>query len=1170
MSDEKVQRYLEILIAKDGPLGAARYRRMPAYPLQALIPGLLYRCRLLDPAGGSTVTLTMFLRLGDLGGALWEQEMRILERVHGLAHPSLPSLEEGGYLPDRGVGPGIAYIVTKTTGTPGDQADLQRLFREHRGNALSKLWLLADALAVLADAHIAHRLLWPGNLDVTKDGDEGDRVSAVRLSRFEMGALISNLFDSGSDLGFDQVRELYLQQPPASRMYSPPERLRFMFGLPDGHLGGPLGDVFSLGLMAAEWMLGPAGDGEPPTDYDGILRRQEATRAMLVRRGHELPSALADTLHDMLDPTERGRPTAYRVSQMLATGYQDAYALLGDDLPDTPYLLAYMPGESDKTLKQQWHFIRASARTKEGSEELIDLIERDCRGAEILHSPNGAEGFVPGMEAELRQAKTVIIGHEVTWFAAALYMREDRLVEYDEIMVIRFVRPTLEIKEKLDALRVSALAGRVPVVEAIAMPTETDVAEYWRDGRPRWSSLVRRAESGRALKEEEKTYLGALNWYLLYQRALLSARTYAYVLDTSSSRPGRALLRWESTKDLARPTDGPLEAKMILDTRRAGLADFVTNGGAQAGLSDTASPQVVLSASRNGFGKAKGPYTVVGTIGTETVEVETGRQGDIPESGWLRLQSDSGTQPQIDRQTDARVELETQRVLLRQLTQPVKQPSLEAGWNEAGGPLSGEGREAVVEMLKNRTLYALQGPPGTGKTEVTAQAVADYVTARPRARVLVSAQSHNALENLAGRILDKLGMTESDGRPARLDRLALRVEGSRGRDKPDERVAAFLPARVATGIVAYSKSQAQYWLKRRRTERPELSPVVEEWLESVSGTQLELNRRIRAAANIVFATTGHATVQNLVLESTDEPFHWVLVEEAARAWPTELALPLVRGVRWTLIGDHAQIGAFSREEIERFLLECKDDPKPELAAMYEARNTYMRAFDTFAELFSAERSNIPRKTLREQYRMTKEISDLVGDTFYASSGGLEACRPPAPHPLSAPDYLRAARLIWIDTGQAERARGFWSNDNEADLCARIVRAMNPRPGDPDGPGLAVLTPYRKQQQLLTARMGEHAGRVFTVDGFQGREADVVVVSLVRDQVGKLGTPISNVGHVSSPSRANVMLSRARELLVVVGRWDIYASQAGTKWREVAEHFREHGEIVSAEKVVHGS
>ena len=89
-------------------------------------------------------------------------------------------------------------------------------------------------------------------------------------------------------------------------------------------------------------------------------------------------------------------------------------------------------------------------------------------------------------------------------------------------------------------------------------------------------------------------------------------------------------------------------------------------------------------------------------------------------------------------------------------------------------------------------------------------------------------------------------------------------------------------------------------------------PVVQRWLRRAPGTEVELARRVRGAANVIFATTGASTRRNLFVDEVSEPFHWVVVEEAGRAWPTELALPLVRGLRWTLVGDHAQIGAYSR------------------------------------------------------------------------------------------------------------------------------------------------------------------------------------------------------------------------------------------------------------------
>jgi hypothetical protein len=1164
LSAEEADRYLDMLIAAEGGK-RPRYQRMTQQGLTALIPDLLYRGRLLDTVLGGSVTLTLFLRLGDLGGALWEQEMRILERIGGLEHPSLPVLDDGGYLKATDGARGAAFIRTKAAGTPADIGELQRLFQERRGDALPHLWLLADALAVLHDSQIAHRLLWPGNLDVER---ENGAITAVRLSRFEMGGLLSNLFDTGRTLSLSQVRQLYLDQPDGSLLYSPPERLRFLFDRENGQLGGPKGDVFSLGMMATEWLLGPASDGAPPVTYDDILQWQAGTRTMLARRRNQLPSALAEVLAGMLDLNGGNRPTAYEVSQQVAAGYSDARAVLDDDLPTEPYLIAYMPDECDKTLLK-WDVTHASADTEEGRDELVDLIEGDIRGVEILHSPNGAEGFVSGSVEKLRRAKTVIIGHEITWFADLLWMRPDEgpLIEYDEIMVIRFSQRTSDIAEKLNALRVNALIRRVPAVEAIAMPTDEEVAEAYRSHRPSWKSLVLKVESGRVLPEEEQAYLEALDWYLRYQRALLAARTYAYVLEPGSAR-GRATLRWDTATDRTRTMSDPLQRRMVNDSRRPCLTDFVVTGGEAVGSNGAVSVRLEVASSRDGFGMAIGPLDVLAVIGTEALEVDTRRIQDIPAKGWLRLESDAGTMPQINRQAAARVELASQRVLLQQLTKPKNRPHLESSqWDGAGGELKGEGRDAVVEILKHGALFALQGPPGTGKTEVTSQAVAEYVAAKPRSRILVSAQSHDALENLAGRILDKLDMTESPGRAARLDRLALRVGGTRRRDgQMDRRVASFLPAALADGVIAYSTSRAKDWLASRRTERPALVPVVKEWLETLPNSRLELNRRVRVAANIVFSTTGAATPDNLILDATDEPFHWVLVEEAARAWPTELALPLVRGVRWTLVGDHAQIGAFSKADIERFLMECKDDPSPEIHAMYEASADYAKAFGTFAELFNSAQSKVPRMTLTQQYRMDQQISSLIGDTFYADSGGLKACREPAANPLSGPEYLLGSRLVWIDTGEAARAVGFWSNDNEANLCARVVRAMRPAPGGPDGTDLAVLTPYRQQVHVLHQRLSEHASRVFTIDGFQGREADVVVASLVRDRAGRDGTPISSVGHVAASSRANVLLSRARELLVVVGRFEIYAHHAGPKWRQVTEHFRKHGSVVRAEEV----
>lgn len=318
---------------------------------------------------------------------------------------------------------------------------------------------------------------------------------------------------------------------------------------------------------------------------------------------------------------------------------------------------------------------------------------------------------------------------------------------------------------------------------------------------------------------------------------------------------------------------------------------------------------------------------------------------------------------------------------------------------------------------------------------------------------------------------------------------------------------------------------------------------------------------------MVFATTGASTRRNLFVDEVSEPFQWVVVEEAGRAWPTELALPLVRGLRWTLVGDHAQIGAYSRSDVLRFLdgLLSYVENDEDIKEMYDARDRHAVNFETFRRLFESGRDGDPVMTLSQQYRMDKAISDLVGDTFYKTTGGLLAMREPGAEPLEEPYSFRGKRLVWIDTGTTSRCKGFWSNEFEADLVTQVVRAMRPEPGRRGSPSLAVLTPYRDQVELLQGKLIEHRERVYTVDGFQGREADVVVASLVRDRIKPGATTLTTVGHVADPGRTNVLLSRARELLVVVGRLDVFSMSAGPHWHAVTERLIRDGMVLRADE-----
>lgn len=1152
MSIELSTAYVDRLIASEGK-GRAGFQRRDGVEV---VPGLLYRHTLAKR--GETVSMSVFLGVGGLGGALWEQEMRTLERLAGFDHPALPKLEDGGRLEGLDGDPGAAYVRTYLNGRPGDGGAVTRLAESDPGALLAHLWLLADALGLLHEASISHRGLWPGalvyQLEKTDDPEVEPRVARIQLARFEMSALLANLFRSHQDgATYDALRQIYLMEDPRSLLYTPPERLDFVFGGENGELGGPAGDVFSLGMIAAEWLatdLPPAPDTVNHTNARAY--QAEVFRHLETQRGR-LPGELVELIRGMLDPTPRGRPTAYQVVQGFAVGYAEARERLQADATELPYLVACMPDQTDRTLLN-WGVVQHSATSDEGFNELLDLIERDMQGAEVLWSPDGAVGFAGGAEKKLRRATTVVVGPQITWFCEPFWCPRDGggSATFDAMMVVKFVRETRHVSTMLDKLRLSTLTSKLPMVEAIAAPMNDFVeATELSEGRPIWKELVKRVEGSRAHSRDEREYLSSLEWYIHYQQAMLEARTYAFVVEPHTGHQVR--LRWDEQADQSRRwgTNQVLSRTAVLDSNRLAMAVFVGNVD-----DDLDRGRVEIRRENDSDWRRAETYDVVDIDEPNVVVVSTQGRSQLPQRGWLRLRGDSGTEVQLSRQRQAMLELGSNRVLLRQLIAPRTNKRPGRRWAEAGTTLLGEGGDAVRAMLDHEGIFALQGPPGTGKTEVTSEAVAAFVDKEPVARVLVSAQSHDALDNLAERITRKLGITvpRGSGQSPRFDRLALRIQsGNAGRSDKDP-LADLIPSRLASRVIEYSSERARQWLGSRASELPEMIPVIQRWLRRAPGTEVEFVRRVRGAANVVFATTGASTRRNLFVDEVSEPFHWVVVEEAGRAWPTELALPLVRGLRWTLVGDHAQIGAYSRSDVLRFLdgLLSYVENDEDIREMYDARDRHAVHFDTFRRLFESGRDDDPVMTLSQQYRMDEVISDLVGDTFYKTTGGLLAMRERGAEPLEEPYSFRGKRLIWIDTGTTSRCKGFWSNEFEADLVTQVVRAMRPEPGRKGSPSLAVLTPYRDQVALLQGKLIEHRERVYTVDAYQGREADVVVASLVRDRIKPGATTLTTVGHVADPGRTNVLLSRARELLVVVGRLDVFSISAGPYWHAVTE------------------
>ena len=255
----------------------------------------------------------------------------------------------------------------------------------------------------------------------------------------------------------------------------------------------------------------------------------------------------------------------------------------------------------------------------------------------------------------------------------------------------------------------------------------------------------------------------------------------------------------------------------------------------------------------------------------------------------------------------------------------------------------------------------------------------------------------------------------------------------------------------------------------------------------------------------------------------------------------------------------------------------------------------MRWLPTFATLLGQLRDGIhgePRLTVEEsigasagrlavQYRMHPTIGNLISGAFYSDFGGIVNATEDAGgaaltsilHPFQSPNGIAGKAICWIDTPwcqedpryhEKEAADGFarYANTMEVSVIRAFLHRLSVgRPHDVHRHEVAILSPYSAQAALLNKELTNIQTQALirfrqsirresespirdsrvahTVDSFQGNEADVVIVSLVRNNSE---LPGQGVGFLDDSNRLNVLLSRAQKLLVLVGSWDFFTRQ----------------------------
>jgi hypothetical protein len=1096
----------------------------------------------------------------------------VLLRISAVQHPSLPEIVDGAYEEAHD----LAFVVTQATSDTMDSPGAVTYLRERRSESVRQLALLADALALLHGQGLMHRNLWPGAVDASLAGPE----MRLRLARFEMSVLLSNMLRrSASDPRETEeaVRELFLSQGTKALAYFPPERLALLLG--DHHsdtLETDRSDVFGLGAVAWEWFVGDlplelVGDEESVALKKKIEEAHGRMRGALART--MLPPPLQNLLRKMLDPDPRTRMTSAEVVDEIARRY-DALVAGTHVQSETPLLVAFMPRESQRTIFR-WGWIEHDPTTDAGRAELQHFIERDLRGSWLTLSPQGAEPFADGGErAAMREARYVLLGRQAAWFCVP-YRRQSTFgtagEPYEDVLLIKYVVRN----DRARTLDERPFKQRLSVVDAVPFEVGEDAALEARrrdSPRPSWKPLLDAVGVEPPRPDWEVAFENAFEWLLELQQAELLIREYAFLREGETGTSQRVVLRFDKTRDATRihRSRSALLTMLAAETRAA-FGDFFDEPVAEDGA------PALLQFRADSDGRPDWAESGIAVrsirLDEDHIEIQRGSASiAVPREGWLRLREDVGTDIALRREREASAEFLRARGLLGQLHAPRTIRGLRHRWRDAGRTLRGGGDQVVKDILVSQPFFALHGPPGTGKTTVLSHAVEALLKDEQSARVLVSAQSNHALDNLALRIADRLSLENDEGQL-----LALRITSEASEDRVHPRLVAWKLEEQASRLARRVRSRAAARVSARLDAAP-LRAIVGEWASVAEESVLELQDRLRRGANLVFATTNGATKQNVDAVGGFGVYDWVIVEEAGKAWPTELAIPLVRGLRWTLVGDHLQLPAHRREDVERILASCATAPDPELRRHGEAQSQYVRVFDLFGSLFDAAPSTGSRETrltealgrLTTQFRMRSEIARVVSRAFY---GGDEALTtdPSAEVPagIRAPRALRDGVVVWVDTrGTGASDEPAWANHGEATIVRKILEQLDPAPRVGEGTWsehpLAVLTPWRAQQTILRQELEPLAlsDSVSTVHAFQGREADVVIASLVRDK-RRGSAPKDNLGFACRPELANVMLSRARRLLVIVGNYDHFHSSGVSFWQTVCTTVAEVGRVIPA-------
>lgn len=420
-------------------------------------------------------------------------------------------------------------------------------------------------------------------------------------------------------------------------------------------------------------------------------------------------------------------------------------------------------------------------------------------------------------------------------------------------------------------------------------------------------------------------------------------------------------------------------------------------------------------------------------------------------------------------------------------------------------------QQAVNKVLWAKDVAIVHGPPGTGKTTTLVEAI--YETLRRENQVMVCAQSNMAVDWISEKLVDRGLNVLRIGNPTRVDDKMLSFTYERRFEAHPDYPHLWAIRKAIRELRQHRKRGDERWHQK---------------MESLKGraTELEIriNNQLFGEARVIACTlVGSA---NRLLDGMK--FGTLFIDEAAQALEAACWIPIRRASRVIFAGDHCQL--------------------PPTVKCYEALKGGLGR--TLMERIANQKPEVVT-LLKIQYRMNQDIMRFSSDWFYHN---LMVAAPEVSHrsilDLDLP-------ITWIDTGEYTQAlrqdgetlagkeefvgESFGRvNKLEAMLTLLTLQAYFERIGKQrildERLDVGIISPYRAQVQHLRSLLRKREFfkpyrsliSVNTVDGFQGQERDIILISLVR------ANDEGQIGFLNDLRRMNVAITRARMKLIILG------------------------------------